>query len=509
MKTTGTLPGGSPPTPPAAASSASSLTRRTFLRSSSVGAAAVTFGAGGVFAQTPSKQLNIALVGCGEQGLAQINAMKDLVKDGTVRMMAMADIWDFNLTYRANSFEKLNAGVKVSRYARFEELLEKESNIDAVFIATPDYLHEPYTTMALRAGKAVYCEKMMSNTVEAARKMVEAQKETGKLCQIGHQRRSNPRYLRMKDEIIGDPAGVAKNKTGKSLLGQITHAYAQWNREVKPPLSFPKKNIIAPEVLAEFGYSDMLQFRNWRFFKKFGAGAISDLGAHQIDLFNWLLGTTPVSITACGGRDYYDGHGMMPDGSTVRPAYETDDNVIVTYEYNVNGRVIRCMYTVLTTTSSQGIFEKFMGDQGSVVISEDLKNNQVYRENNALWNAEELIEEGVLAAIPGAVHHKFWESPKPWWLQDKWLTKVGVKAGAVDARESKPTGAYELPEVLNKLPHTPHIENFVDVVLEGKNQTDLNCPVLEAYKTAVTVLKCNEAIEKKTTINFDPAEFTV
>jgi hypothetical protein len=107
------------------------------------------------------------------------------------------------------------------------------------------------------------------------------------------------------------------------------------------------------------------------------------------------------------------------------------------------------------------------------------------------------------------VHHKFWESPKPWWQEDKWLTKVGVKAGAVDARESKAAGAYELPEVLNKLPHTPHIENFVKCCLEGKNQTDLNCPVADAYKTCVTVLKCNQAIAEKKTITFDPAEFTV
>jgi len=495
---------------PASTSPLSSpLTRRRFLRSTSVGAAALTFGAGGVYAQAPSKQLNICIVGCGEQGLAQINAMRDLVNDGTVRVLAMADPWQFNLDYRANSFEKLFSGNKVNRYHDLSELLANEPSLDAVFVSTPDYLHEPYTTMALKAGKHVYCEKMMSNTVEAARKMVESQQETGKLCQVGHQRRSNPRYLRMKAEIIGDPSGTAKNLTGKSLLGEITHAYAQWNREVKPPLGFPKRYPLPPEVLESLGYESMEQFRNWRFYKKFGAGAISDLGAHQIDLFNWIFGATPTSITATGGRDYFDGKGLMPDGETTRPAYETDDNVIVTYEYNINGRVVRCMYTVLTTTSSQGIFEKFMGDQASVVISEDLKNNQVYRENTALWDGQQLVDAGTLAALPGSVYHKFWESPKPWWQEDKWLTKVGVKAGAVDARESKPAGAYELPEVLNQLPHTPHIVNFVQCCLEGKSQTDLNCPVAEAYKTCVTVLKCNQAIAEKKTIVFDPAEFTV
>ncbi len=486
------------------------LSRRTFLRSAGVAGAAVTFGPKSVWAQAPSNQVNIAMVGCGEQGKAQCNAIRDLVTSGQVRVVAMCDVWEYNLNARANSYEKETKCPPINRYTDFEELLAKDgSNIDAVLIATPDYMHAPQTIMALKAGKHVYCEKMMSNSVEAARSMVQAQKDTGKLCQIGHQRRSNPRYLRLKAEIIGDPSGSAKNSTGKSLLGQLTHAYAQWNREVKEPLTVPKRYPIPDDILTKYGYDSAIQFRNWRWYKKFGGGPISDLGAHQIDLFNWLLGTTPVAISCTGGRDYYDGVGLMPDGTTVRPAFEHDDNVQVTYEYKVNDKVIRCMYTVLTTTSSQNIFEKFMGDQGSVVISEDLKNNQVYRENNALWDPEKMISEGTLAAIPGAVHHKFWESPRPWWQEDKWLTKVGVKAGAVDARESKATGAYELPEVLAKLPHTPHLENFFDCVRNSKNQTDLNCPVAEGYKTAVTVLKTSQAIAEGKKIIFDPAEFTV
>jgi hypothetical protein len=202
--------------------------------------------------------------------------------------------------------------------------------------------------------------------------------------------------------------------------------------------------------------------------QKFGGGAISDLGAHQIDLFNWIFGTTPTSITATGGRDYFDGKGLMPDGQTIRPAYETDDNVIVTYEYNVNGRTVRCIYMVLTTTSSQASYEKFMGDQASVVISEDLKNNQVYRENTAIWDGQQLIDAGTLAAVPGAVHHKFWESPKPWWQEDKWLTKVGVKAGAVDARESKAAGAYELPESPQQTPPHPAYRKFRELLPGGE-----------------------------------------
>ena len=64
-------------------------------------------------------------------------------------------------------------------------MLATEKDIDAVFVATPDFMHAPITNAALKAGKHVYCEKMMSNTIEAAASMVKTRDETGKLLQIG------------------------------------------------------------------------------------------------------------------------------------------------------------------------------------------------------------------------------------------------------------------------------------------------------------------------------------
>jgi predicted dehydrogenase len=101
-------------------------------------------------------------------------------------------------------------------------MLDKEPSIEAVFIATPDFLHAPYSRLCLEKGKHVYCEKMMSNTLDGARDMVRAGKANSGIFQIGHQRHSNPRYLNLRDNVI---------KPGK-MLGRITHAYAQWNRGV-------------------------------------------------------------------------------------------------------------------------------------------------------------------------------------------------------------------------------------------------------------------------------------
>src|SRR5215218_8240308 len=94
--------------------------------------------------------------------------------------------------------------------------------VDAGLIATPDFKHAEHTNAALKAGKHVYCEKLMSNTVEGARSMVLTARETKKLLQIGHQRRSNPRYLYARDKLVRDTR----------LLGRITNVAGEWHRAV-------------------------------------------------------------------------------------------------------------------------------------------------------------------------------------------------------------------------------------------------------------------------------------
>ncbi len=101
-------------------------------------------------------------------------------------------------------------------------MLAQEKDLDAVIIATPDWLHSPITIACLEAGLHVYCEKEMTNDIEDARKMVLAQRKSGKLLQIGHQRRSNPRYWAVNNLIHKD-----------KIAGNLTHVFGQWNRSRK------------------------------------------------------------------------------------------------------------------------------------------------------------------------------------------------------------------------------------------------------------------------------------
>lgn len=473
------------------------LDRRSFLRSSAAtGAGLYLATSKGAIAQgeAADRPLTVALVGCGAQGDRLRVSAKDIPG---IQWVAICDIWEYNrrqIAARLKYENKEQLDGEVALYTDIEEMLAKEKNLDCVIIATPDFLHAPYTRLALEAGKMVYCEKMMSNTIEAAADMVKSQRETGGLLQIGHQRHSNPRYLHLRDNVLA-----------ANLMGRITHCYGQWNRGVSAsqPLGIPKGQEIAPDVLAKSGYDNMEEFRNWRWYRKYGGGPISDLGAHQIDLFNWFFKAKPVSVSAVGGVDYYDG----TDG---KAKFELPDNVMALYEYKLPTGTMRAYYQVLTTTGSQGYYEKLLGVDGSAVISESPSSNQIYREPSAPdWSEYAKGDNPLVVRAPGSVKNKYWETERSWEKPKPPSYALGALASAVaDVRESKALDPWELPIVLKKYPHTPHLENFFEAARK-RDQSILNCPVLEAYHTCVTVLRCYDSIKSGSKYVFKPSDFDV
>lgn len=487
------------PKPPASARLQNDLTRRTFLRNSAVTATALSYSriAARAAGTEPSDILNLALVGVGDQAMKALNP--SMVGIPGVQVKAICDISSYKRQSALRVIDPTGTtGTK--DFEQIDEMLAKVKELDCVIIATPDWMHSPFSRKALAAGKAVYCEKMMSNNLEAAADMVRAQRETGKLLQIGHQRRSNPRYIFMRDKLLRE----------KRLLGQITHLYGQWNRGVKLP-AMPKLSPRDLENVKAAGYANEFEYANWRWYKKYGGGPISDLGAHQIDIFNWLLGTTPKSLTACGGLDYYKNR-PLKDGGTF--SYEHLDNAILVYEYDVPDHgLVRVLYQVLTTTGSQNYYEKIMGVEGTIVISEQPVYNQVYREKDTTGDKigewENLVPLGYLRKPRDTVYNKFWERPKMWNRPDPWLQTEGVQ----DVRVSVPADPYELPAMPRHLdekpPHQHHLENFFHTVRSGGKQTDLNCPVAEAYKCARAVLAINDAVREQKRVEFKPEDFQV
>lgn len=454
------------------------LNRRDFISTGLKLGAAVLVAPYVARAQTASAgraALNVALIGCGEQGRVLLNAA---LKIPDIRFKAVCDIWPYNRTYGERLLKKF--GHEAQPFEDYREMLSAVPDIDAVIVATPDFVHAEHTNAALRAGKHVYCEKLMANTVENARSMVLTARETGKLLQIGHQRRSNPRYQHAREKVIEE---------GK-LLGRITNINGQWNRAVGEDLGWPARYALSEAKLHEFGYANMHEFRNWRWFKKYAGGPISDLGAHQIDVFNWFLGANPSSVMASGGADYYKNH-------------EWDDNVMTVYEFPTAAGMVRAFYQVLTTTSAGGGYmEYFMGTEGALKMSENPAYTKLFREARAPeW--DKWVDLGIIRkpGTPDESGPKLlpWEKPRP---------KFGAPArtSVVDVRETAALSSWDMPVTLDKAIHQPHLENFFDSI---RGQAKLTCPGESAFATAVTVLKVNKAVAARQTLKFSPDDFKV
>ncbi len=410
--------------------------------------------------------VNIGLLGCGAQGQVLMNAC---LKMPGIRFKAVCDIWTAYNQRRVSRLLKRYRH-EVNTYVDYEEMLDKEKDLDAVIIATPDFWHSPHAVACMEAGLHVYCEKEMSNTLEGAKKMLEASKKTGKLLQIGHQRRSNPRYIHCYEKLID----------GAKLLGEITCINGQWNRSKAAceDLGFPKNAVIDQPTLKKYGFDSMKQFRNWRWYKGLGGGPIVDLGSHQIDIFSWFLGTNPKAVMASGGIDYWKGHDWY-------------DNVMVIYEYQLGDRTVRAFYQTITTNSSNGYFETFMGDEGTLMISEASGRGTIYRE---AWvpaqNWEKWVKMGYIKEPPE---------------EEKEEAPAGD--AVLDVRETPKPPSYDIPVTMDNKPyHQPHLENFFDAV---RGKAKLNCPAEIGYETAVTVLKVNEAVAAGRKLEFKPEEFEV
>ena len=441
------------------------LSRRDFLTSAAAATGAGFWLASPLRARTPkskNEDLRVAVIGAGTQGRV---LMQNCLKIPGVRFVAVCDIWRYSRRYAERRLKAYKQEVNV--YEDYREMLDKEKDLDAVLVATPDWMHAEHAIACLKAGKHVYCEKEMSNTVEKARQMVLAARETGKLLQIGHQRRSNPRYLHAVGKLLREA----------KLLGRITNAYGQWNRAKQPDKGWPKGYELDRATLEKYGYETMHQFRNWRWYKKYGGGPIVDLGSHQIDVFQWFLDTLPKSVMAAGGVDYYENH-------------EWYDNVMAIFEYDTPDQTVRAFYQVLTTTSARGYLETFMGDEGTLQISEDPTKCRVYAEGYLPKDAwDKWAEKGYLVRMPPPK-----EEPKE------------AMDAIVSVYKSEPPVAWLLPVELEKSYHQPHLENFFGAIRHG---TPLNCPAEVGYESAVAVLAVNQAVEAARRLDFNPEVFQV
>jgi len=463
------------------------IDRRSFLHSAAAAGAGLAFSPmvlGKTAAGKKPDDINVALLGAGEQGQVLMSAC---LKIPGIRIKAVCDIWK---AYNQKRVSRMLVKYRHDHntYVDYKEMLAKEKDLDAVIIATPDFWHAEHAVECLEAGLHVYCEKEMSNTLEGARQMVQAAKKTGKLLQIGHQRRSNPRYVFCCENLI----------KGANLLGQITAVSGQWNRRASEPLGHPKNAAIDQATLEKYGYKSMQQFRNWRWYKGLGGGPIVDLGSHQIDIYNWFLDANPKSVLASGRTNFYD-----------KKTHEWYDTVMAIYEYETAWGNVTAFYQTISSSGSGGYFENFLGTEGSLIISERNNRCEIYRDERTAPKWDKWVKGGLLYKQCECEIDCIEKAKKDCVEKCGCPQIVEWKTGAVlDVRESPLPPKYELPVAMDKKYHQAHLENFFDAIYSGGG-VKLNCPAEVGYGTAVAVLKVNEAAEAGRKLNFKPEEFTV
>ena len=269
-----------------------SISRRRFLSNSALGAFAFHVVPSSVFgADAPSNKLNIAGIGVGGMGKGNLRRCE---KENIVALC------DVDSKYAGGVFKKYS---KAKVYTDFRVMFDKQKDIDAVVIATPDHTHAVITMAAMERGMHVFCQKPLTHTVYEARKITEAARKYKVQTQMGNQGHSS-NEIRLLKEWLTDGA-----------IGDVRQVYAWTDRPVggAPWSNFavrsrPKDTPPVPETLdwdlwlgpvAHRPYHPEYHPLKWRAWQDFGTGPLGDMGCHIIDPAFWGLDLgAPESVEA-------------------------------------------------------------------------------------------------------------------------------------------------------------------------------------------------------------------
>ena len=264
---------------------ANRINRRQFVQAAAAAVAAFHIVPRHVLGQgekPPSEKLNIGGIGIGGQGGGDLGAMSG------ENIVALCDV-DSNKA--AGQFKKFP---RAQRYKDYRVMLEKQKDLEAVMIATPDHMHAPITLAALRAGKHVYVEKPMAHTIEEARVMTGVAKETGLVTQMGNNGHAGP-GLRMTKEWI-DAGAIG---TVKEIHCWSDRPKGWWPQEVSRPagedpvpanLDWDLWLGAAPNRPYKATWPDgpsrgkqVYHPFVWRGWFDYGTGALGDMAIHNMD----------------------------------------------------------------------------------------------------------------------------------------------------------------------------------------------------------------------------------
>jgi len=417
------------------------MKRRNFIKGAGTALAGSMIIGPDALTQVPrvsaNEKFNIGVIGCNGMGWSNTNSF---LKMADVDLLGICDVDSNVIKKRMTDYKALRKNAPQT-YTDYRSLLNNK-DIDAVIIGTPDHWHCKIMIDAVKAGKHVYVEKPIANSIAECNLMVAAQEKTGKIVQAGQWQRSGPHYKKAI-EIVR--SGVL----GKIRLVKVW-AYQGWMKPVPvvPDTAVPEgvdyNFWLGPAAKRSFN-ANRFHF-NFRWFWDYAGGLMTDWGVHEIDIALYAMeAEAPISVMASGGKLAY------PDDAS-----ETPDTLQTIFQYKDFN-----MLWEHATGIDNGPYKRregiaFIGNNGTLVV--DRGGYEVFTERKA----------------------------------DGYSNWSDEKMKAIDA--------YVKPEALNYL--DLHTQNFVAAVKKN-DQSFLNTPIKSGSVAAVNAQMGNIAYKTGSKIFWD------
>ena len=405
--------------------------------------------------------LQIATIGIGGRGFHDTRTA--LKMDG-VELVAAADCYEGRLTRTNEAF-----GDHVATTRDYREVLGR-SDVDAVIIATPDHWHSQIAQEAMEAGKHVYLEKPMVQDLAEGHQVIDAQKKSGRVVQVGSQRVSSIMYEKAKElyeeGAIGTLNMVQARYNRNSALGA-------WQYSIPPDAS--PETIAWEQFLGEAPDRpfDPKRFFRWRNYWDYGTGVAGDLFVHLYSGIHYVLGSKgPTQVMASGGlRHWLDGRDVPDVQMGIYEYPETDSHPDFTLALQVN----------FADGGGGGQDFQFIGDEGMITIG---------------YNRVVLSKLPPRDEAPGYTIGTFAEE-----VQDEFLQNYRAKypRPARPQIEQSSEVVYEAPDGYDD--DIDHFENFFRAIREGGSVTE---DAVFGFRAAAPALLTNRSYRNKRIYRWDP-----
>jgi predicted dehydrogenase len=299
----------------------------------------------------PAGEIALGVIGSGSRGTFVMGIFQ---KNPSVRVPAICDVYEPNLENALSAAAKAQGGQAPRAIRNYRQLLD-DKGINAVLIATPEHWHHRMVLDALAAGKDVYVEKPLCQTPEQGVELVEAERRTKQIVQVGMQRRSYDLYLEGRRIVASGELGAVRMVRSWWLNTSLDQKPAV---KLEGPLDWEQWQ--GPAVKRPL---DPDRFRHWRSYSEYSGGIVADQGAHVYDGIHLLMNASyPTAVNASGGRTHLS-------------KVDTPESVVVAAEYPEDFLgVFTINYAAMRYRSRNDQLNQLDGDRARMDIGrEDLR----------------------------------------------------------------------------------------------------------------------------------------